>query len=1298
MSARAKTGWVATTLVLALALGAAFRVGYGERREAQQILDAAGVKGGLIVHLGCGDGKLTAALRVNDRYLVHGLDPNPDNVQRARKYVQSLGLYGKVSVDRLKGSRLPYIDNLVNLVVSENLGSVPMDEVMRVLVPNGVAYLKRKGRWTKAVKPRPKEIDEWTHYLHDPSNNAVAHDSLIGPPRHLQWVGSPRWSRHHDHMASTSALVSSGGRIFYIFDEGPTSSILLPPKWTLIARDAFNGTILWKRPIGKWHTHLWPLKSGPAQLPRRLVAVGERVYVTLGIDAPLTALDAATGETVRTYESTQATEEVLFSEGVLFLLVNEEAAKKAEAKASYASVQEIRTEARETMWDAPPRAILAVRADTGEILWRKPQTVVPLTLAVDRQRVYFHDGEKVVCLERRSGQQLWASKPLPRWSTIRTWFAPTLVVYKDVVLFAGGENMIPHRGGRDTMTALAAETGEVLWTSDHPPCGYQSPEDVLVAGGLVWAGETTSGSYSGVFTGRDPFTGQVKNQFPPDVETHWFHHRCYRAKATDKYLLTSRTGIEFLDLKANHWICHHWVRGGCLYGVMPCNGLIYAPPHDCACYIEAKQYGFNALAPESPTRQVPKQGSDEGRLERGPAYSETIAPQPSAVGQQDDWPTYRHDASRSGYTKTPVPPELKQVWEADLGGRLSSVVVAEGKLFVASVDAHTVYALDQNSGKRIWSYTAGGRVDSPPTIYQGRVLFGSADGWVYCLRASDGELIWRFRAAPAERRLMAFEQVESVWPVHGSVLVLDGVVYCVAGRSMFLDGGLRLLRLDPERGRKLSETVLDDRDPETGNNLQMYVTGLNMTVALPDILSSDGRNVYLRSLPFDLQGLRRRIAYLDVKQQKGEDVHLFCPTGFLDGSWFHRSYWVYGRSMASGAGGYYLAGKVAPAGRILVVGDSKVYGFGRQPQYYRWTTPLEYHLFATSRELPEVPPPTRVGPRSWVSVEKSESLNPANKPLAVEAWLRARNGNGVVVARGGPSHGYALFLEGGKPQFAVRVRGEISAVSAEENVVGKWVHLAGVLTADQKLLLYVNGRLAGSAKAVGFIAADPAQAMEIGADVGGGVGDYNSPFGFAGIIDEVRVYHGAVSRADIERHYSTPGDTRAQKATLVLHYTFDQGEAKDLSGHRNEGTVEGAEPAKGRFGDALRFKGVKRRPRAVLPFAVKHDWSREVPLLVRAMVLTGRTLFIAGPPDVVNEEEVNQRLSDPEVQAKLVEQVAALEGKKGALLWAVAALDGGKLAEYHLESPPVWDGMAAAGGRLYLALRNGKVLCFARSG
>jgi outer membrane protein assembly factor BamB len=1051
-------------------------------QEARQILDAAGVKGGLVVHIGCGDGRLTAALRANDRYIVHGLDTDAKDVEKAREHIRSLNLYGNVSVDYCRGKHLPYIENLVNLVVSEDLGGIPANEVMRILAPNGVAYIKKAGKWTKTVKPRPKEIDEWTHYLHDATNNAVAHDTVVGPPSHLQWVGSPRWSRHHDRMASMSALVSAGGRIFYIFDEGPTAIIQLPQKRVLIARDAFNGTILWKRSIPSWHTHLWPFKSGPAHLPRRLVAVEDRVYVTLGFQAPLTALDAATGKTIRTYKDTNATEEVIASEGALFLMVNDAPMNYNEYKPAVNNIGKAKTRVeKEWPWDERSRQLMAIRADTGKTLWSKDYRIVPLTLAADKNAVYFHDGEKILRLNRNNGDQLWASEPVSRLSAIPTKFGPTLVVYRDVVLFAGGDR---------SMTALSAKTGKTLWTAEHLRGGHNSPEDLLVVDDLAWSGAIAAGKDSGLFTGRDLYTGQIKNQFRPDIETYWFHHRCYRAKATDRWLLPSRTGIEFVDFKKKQWTIHHWVRGGCLYGIMPCNGLVYAPPHSCACYLDAKLYGFNALAPESKTRKVPGRVSDSDRLERGPAYGKITYRKPKTEST-NDWPTYRHDAERTSFTKAHVPAELKQAWEIQLGGKLSSVVVAANKVFVASVDTHTVYALDTKDGKTLWSYTAGARVDSPPTIHRGRVLFGSADGWVYCLRATDGALAWRFRAAPVDYRLKAFEQLESVWPVHGSVLVQDGIAHCVAGRSMFLDGGLRLLRLDPEKGRKISETILDDRDPKTGENLQVHVKGLNMPAALPDILSSDGKYIYMRTQRFDLNGVRKHIAQTDVKDQSGEGRHLFCSTGMLDGSWLHRSYWIFGKSIASGAGGWPRAGRLTPAGRLLVIDESNVYGYGRRPEYYKWTTPMEYHLFAAAKKLQRVKPPTPKKPAKTRAARRQQQKRRANAP---------------------------------------------------------------------------NTR---------------------------------------------PVYH----------------------------------------------------------------------------------WSREAPLYVRAMVLADKTLFIAGPPDIIDEEQIFNNPGAPGIARKLREQTEVYDGQKGALLHVVSASTGRKLSEYKLETVPVWDSMAAANGRLYLSMENGRVLC-----
>ena len=1278
----------------------------GPAEEASAILAEAGVKGGLVVHLGCGDGTLTAALRASESYVVHGLDATAANVAAARKHIQAQGLYGPVCVDRLSSSRLPYIDNLVNLVVAETLGDVPQAEVMRVLCPGGVACVRKGKGWAKTVKPRPKALDEWTHYLHDAGNNPVAHDTVVGPPRRLQWTGSPRYGRHHDRMSSVSAAVSTGGRIFYILDEASRFSILVAPQWRLIARDAFNGTILWKRPIANWHTHLFGLKSGPALLPRRLVALGDRVYVTLGLDAPLTALDAATGETMHTYKGTEATREVLLSDGVLYLVAD------PAGRAAPSPPPKGRGRAGQGAWWAEgQKRIMALKADTGDVVWTADRWIAPLTLAADSRSVYFCCRDRIVCLHRATGKPAWESEPVPRAASFPSYFTPTLIVEDGVVLFAGGETAAKkartwYTEGEDTLTALSATTGKVLWSAYHPPSGYASPEDVFVTNGQVWTGESTSGRAVGVFTGRDLHTGKVQSEFPPDVKTYWFHHRCHRGKATDNYLLTSRAGIEFIDFRAKKWITNHWVRGACLYGVMPANGLIYAPQHPCACYLESKLSGFNALAPEGRGARVEGRGGNPERLERGSAYSQPLVTRPSTLDPSADWPTYRRDSTRSGHTKTTVPTGVKPQWTAELGGKLTSPVVADGRLLVASVDTHTVHALDAKSGKRLWHTTAGGRVDSPPTVWQGRVLFGSADGHVYCLRASDGALAWRFRAAPADERLMSFEQIESVWPVHGNILVHGGVASFVAGRSMFLDGGLRLYRLDPTTGKMLSATTLSNREEGTDKGHQEFVSWLNMPTALPDVLSCDGRFLYMRGQPFTLEGTRLplkampRGANADAgappATQTPEHAHLFSPTGFVDDSWWHRTYWLYGSTFVSGWCGYYRSGKATPSGRILVFDDQRVCGFGRKPRYYRWTTPIEHHLFTADRAVRKPDRRGEAAPGATrVRVAKSKSLDCAAKALSVAAWVKPERPTGVVVARGGMNQGYALYLDDGRPRFAVRSATKLAVASARRKLPEGWVHLAGVLTDDKKVQVYVGGRLAATAKTPRFIAADPLEAMEIGADDETCVGPYGGPLGFGGLIDEVRVYDRALSPAEVAAAARPAEPNAAAAPKPVLAFSFDDGKAQDASGNGNHGTVENAKAVAGKVGKALEFKGGGGASRAA-GFDFTHQWTADVPLFARGMVLAGDTLSIAGPPDTVDEQALFRRATNPDTQETLADYAAALAGKKGAVLWAVGTADGQKLAELPLDAPPVFDGLIAAQAHLYLTLTNGKIVCLGR--
>jgi hypothetical protein len=107
-----------------------------------------------------------------------------------------------------------------------------------------------------------------------------------------------------------------------------------------------------------------------------------------------------------------------------------------------------------------------------------------------------------------------------------------------------------------------------------------------------------------------------------------------------------------------------------------------------------------------------------------------------------------------------------------------------------------------------------------------------------------------------------------------------------------------------------------------------------------------------------------------------------------------------------------------------------------------------------------------------------------------------------------------------------------------------------------------------------------------------------------------------------------------------------------------------------------------------------YNWQIEhPPLLVRAMVLANDTLFVAGPPDVVDEKEMWGRSNEKLFQARLIEQAKALEGAQDAVLWAVSRKDGKKLAEQKLDFLPAFDGMIAAGGKLFITTTDGEVVC-----
>jgi outer membrane protein assembly factor BamB len=892
--------------------------------DALAAAEATDLPGGLIVHVGCGRGERAVTLAGAAGRIVQGLVADPDDLALARNRAADAGLAGRVSFLPWDDGRLPYTDNLVNLVIVEPGARVEEAEILRVLVPGGAARLaSADGPPRRLSKPWPEAMDAWTHWRHGADGNPVSRDRVVGPPRALQWTAGPAWSKKH-WGSRISALVTAGGRLFQVQDETPTSVFNVASRWVLVARDAFNGVVLWRRDLPEWTGQPWGRvvrRGEPDEASGGLVlgvwgelggaggvrdgtevmaAAGDRLFLPPARSGPVSAFDAATGKVLRTYEGTDGADEVRYVDGMLLVV------------------------ARGT--------VHAIDAGTGEARWRAPG--ISVCAAGDRAYVIRPKGAALAALDRASGKAVWelafgdaVARTGGKAPEGGPGFAAPLQAGAGVVL-------ADSRGGRKAETFVVdAATGRALWRRTLGGKAFGRGSGAFLIDGLLW--KLDSGK--GVLTGMDPKTGKTRRTVDvPAIRYVGHHARCYEARATVRFILAKERGAEFIDLASGRVDWHNWVRGPCHRGVVPANGLLYAGQHSCRCYTETALHGFHALAPARPFAEGRPAALDaDERLVRGPAYGAEISDALSQIAETD-WPTYRSDAARSGATDAAVPTDLAEAWAVPLGGRITAPVVAGGTVYVAAVDAHALYALDAGSGKTRWRFVAGGRIDTPPTVADGRVLFGCRDGYVYCLRASDGRLMWRFLAALDARMVGADGQLESAWPVHGSVLVRDGLAYAVAGRSTFLDGGMVVYALDAATGAVRHGRRLEGPwfGPEVGAAKDTPNRGYVIEGALPDVLVADGEHVYLRHLRFDprldemtdMQPNFYKSPQLSGENRGGDSKfwdnlveaprhalftnpewfhrsffqnwpgrRLYCTTGLLDGSWHRRMYWSYGQ-------------------------------------------------------------------------------------------------------------------------------------------------------------------------------------------------------------------------------------------------------------------------------------------------------------------------------------------------------------------------------------------------------------------
>jgi len=228
-----------------------------------------------------------------------------------------------------------------------------------------------------------------------------------------------------------------------------------------------------------------------------------------------------------------------------------------------------------------------------------------------------------------------------------------------------------------------------------------------------------------------------------------------------------------------------------------------------------------------------------------------------AVARAEDWPTYRHDAARSGVTSERIRVPLVESWvfrarhapEPAWGDPKSEPVedilelrrnhfddvfqpvVAGGAVYFGSSAENKITSLDAATGKTRWTKILGGPVRLAPTVAGPRVYVGSDDGHAYCLHVKDGSILWQFRAAPEDRRVLGHGKMISLWPLRTGVLVDGEVAYFSAG--IFPAEGVFFYAVDVADGREIWRNDACGEPAQSKISPQGYLLASKSTLYAP---------------------------------------------------------------------------------------------------------------------------------------------------------------------------------------------------------------------------------------------------------------------------------------------------------------------------------------------------------------------------------------------------------------------------------------------------------------------------------
>ena len=789
---------------------AATAIGASAPEAVADLLKAAGIRSGICVHITAEHDPTTASLGTSGRLLVQAFTPSDAVTDRIRHDAAARRVAGLVSAETApRLDRLPYATHLVNLVLIDDFTEadtrgLSWPELFRIVVPRGtimvggvdaktiqgtvrsnqleasVSAIERVGRWTRVTTARPAWMGEWEHGVaHDSGGRGLADDRV--PPdgpgvKWIQWVdaesrppGGPA-GRHNSVVALAASdrwfvTVANAETISWVRDGVYWRGVGGKRRHVLTVRDAFNGSLAWARP---WH--------GANGARTHLAVVSNTVFTVE--EHRLIATDASTGRQIFSAKMGSVT---------------------------HNSEPPFLCTGRLVMLSMPGDKIVALDAATGTKRWsyaygRHAKRIIADTRHIFLELEDWESGDRFVALDVQTGKPAWlkSSKQLG----LRNVEAGLLSIRYGKVLV----------GDSKAILSLSAADGAAIQRYDMPPFLGQPASGALFVDGYLLVLAASAHVYDAT-TGKRLSPG-AGLPHPPIGGLFLCGSKTPHTEQSYLSLLSGGKATAQERPARNEFLGNHRALRNCYVGAIQANGTLYQPSQVCWCGGEmGKTTGLVAL---KHIERAPSRAAflEPGPLERGPGTHDTGSTGPSP----SDWPSFRNDSSRSCGTSGTLAEDLQVKWcislsrqgtpastvQASWRGRhfyphtITAPVVVGTMACVGLVEEHQLVAIDTGSGKELWRYTVNGPIDSPPTYYKGLWLQGCRDGYVYCLTAA-GKLVWRRRLAPVDERIAVYGQLESRFPVIGSLLVRNGEAIATAGLSANV--GIMLCRLDPLTGR-----------------------------------------------------------------------------------------------------------------------------------------------------------------------------------------------------------------------------------------------------------------------------------------------------------------------------------------------------------------------------------------------------------------------------------------------------------------------------------------------------------------